>query len=73
MTTIIQIRAEQVQIGDIERHVTGQGRLTPWRRVAQIQSNGGLFVTFLYEGSRGLDRVGGAVRRLDLVEVQQDS
>jgi hypothetical protein len=34
--SVSKIRAEDVKVGDVEKHVSGQGRETPWRRVAAI-------------------------------------
>jgi hypothetical protein len=68
--TVETIRAEDVEIGMVERHVSGQGRLLPWRRVTHIVSprdDCSEYLTLVYESG---DRIGGAVRKLDLVEVQ---
>lgn len=67
---VMQVRAIDVQPGDVERHVSGQGRLMPWRRVTGIRpSDSPLFINFIYEGG---DNLGASTRALGLVDVQRE-
>jgi hypothetical protein len=66
---VVLMRAEDVKVGDVERHVTGQGRLRQWARVTRIVPDRAVpaFMCFEYEDGSSL---GAGVRKLDTVEVQ---